>query len=93
MNHWYDWVFWIFFGGGIAFTVGVIVWMIVQFIRDRSPRPSPPFMRTSGGMSSSPDTTWGVGGTDSSTGFDSSSSFDSGGSDVSSDSGGGFESG
>ena len=86
MTHWYDVVFWIFFGGGILFIAGIILRLIVQAIRDR-PKPFVP-------KSITPyDTTWGVGGTDSSTAFDTSSSFDSGGSDSSSDSSGGSDSG
>lgn len=95
MNHWYDWVFWIFFGAGLLFILGIIIKLIVEAIRNR-PKP---FVKTYGPETTytSPydsDTTWGVGGTDSSTGFDTSSpSSDSGGSDSSSDSGGGFEGG
>ena len=87
MTHWYDVVFWIFFGAGVLFILGIWILMLVGFIRERRR----PFVRAHGATAasaSSHDTTWGAGGTDSSTGFEPASS-DSG----SSDSGGGFESG
>ena len=92
MTHWYDVVFWIFFGAGLLFIAGIIIRLIVEAVRDRRPT------RTYGGStagSSSYETTWGVGGSDSSTGFDSASSTSSDSSSDSggSDSGGGFESG
>ena len=98
MTHWYDVVFWVFFGAGLLFIAGIIIRLIVEAVRDRRK----PFVRKYGPntrYTSVYDTTWGIGGTDSSTGFDTSSpSSDSGGSDSSSDSGssdsgGGFESG
>ena len=91
MTHWYDYVFWIFFGGGILFIAGIWVSMLFAFVRDRrrtrAPLPAP---TSNGGTSSE---TWELAtSTDTSTGFDSSppSSSDYGGSDASSgDSGGG----
>lgn len=79
MNHWYDWVFWIFFGAGILFIIGIIVRLIVGAFR--KPKPfAPTYDPTANRSTSSEDTTWGVGGTDSSTGFDAvSGGNDSGG--------------
>jgi hypothetical protein len=76
MTHWYDYVFWIFFGGGMLFIVGICISMIAGAIRERRRKP---FVSTydptaNRSTSSDVDTTWGVGGTDSSTGFDSVSS-------------------
>ena len=92
MTHWYDVVFWIFFGAGVLFILGIWILMLVGFIRERRR----PFVRTHGATArstSSHDTTWGVGGTDSSTGFETSSSDSVGSDSGGSDSGGGFESG
>lgn len=70
MNHWYDWVFWIFFGGGMLFIAGIIIRLIVEAFRKPKPFVSsydPAANRTA---PSDQDTEWGVGGTDSSTGID-----------------------
>lgn len=70
MNHWYDYVFWIFFGAGILFILGIIIRLIVEAFR--KPKPFVPTYDPTANRSaaSEEDTTWGAGGTDSSTGID-----------------------
>ena len=67
MNHWYDWVFWIFFGGGILFIVTIIIRLILERFRKPFVSTYDPTANRSTG--SEQDTEWGVGGTDSSTGI------------------------
>ncbi|HJQ37304.1 MAG TPA: hypothetical protein VKB93_09200 [Thermoanaerobaculia bacterium] len=71
MSHWYDYVFWAFFGGGILFIVTIIIRLLVDALRKPKPFVSTYDPTANRSTSSDEDREWGVGGTDSSTGMDS----------------------
>lgn len=79
MTHWYDYVFWIFFGGGLLVLAAICIGMAREWWRERqrwklvAPTTFPPAMQPR----ATPTETWSLGGTGTSSSDLSGAGFDS----------------